>query len=81
MGVRMNLIQTKTKLEELDKNRNKILGQKEMAMKSLHDFGFNSITEATRHIKKLETEIDELRSRYEKGCESFTKKYKDLLKQ
>ena len=75
----MDLIQMKKMVKDKAKNRDKLLGQKEMLTESLKKLGFKSISEAKKAKTKLHRELTKMEAHYEKGKDTFVDKYEHLL--
>ena len=75
----MNLIQAKKKVEAKDRERNKLLGQKEMLMEGLKDLGFKSIGEARKAAEALQVTVDKMDKHYKKGVAKFKTDFGHLL--
>ena len=75
----MDLIQITRVLKDKEKNRNKLLGQKELLMKGLKDLGFKNLGEAKKSSTKLKNEKIKMNSHYTKGEEKFKKEFEHLL--
>jgi len=76
----MDLIQAKKKVEAKDKERNKLLGQKEMLMDGLKELGFKTIDEAKKTSKSLKKTVDKMNTHYDKGVSKFKTQFGHLLK-
>lgn len=75
----MDLIQMTKKVKDKEKNRNKLLGQKEMLMEGLKDLGFKSIGEAKKASTKLTNEVAKMKAHYNTGEEKFKTDFGHLL--
>jgi len=75
----MNLIQATKIVNDKTKNRDKLLGQKEMLMASLKKLGFISTDDAQKERTKLQKELDKLNAHYAKGEKTFKTKFEHLL--
>lgn len=75
----MNLIEAQRTVEKLDKNRSKLLGQKEMLMEGLKDLGFKNIEEAKKVIIGIKDEIIKMEKHYKDGEIKFKNEYAHLL--
>jgi len=75
----MNLIQMTKMVKDKEKNRNKLLGQKEMLMEGLKKLGFKSTSEANKSKTKLTNELTKMKEHYEKGENTFINKFEHLL--
>ena len=76
----MNLIQATKLVKEKEKNRDKLVGQKEMLMKSLKTLGFKSIGEAKKARTQKKNKLVKMNTHYCKGEEAFKKRFEHLLK-
>ena len=75
----MNLIQITSILKEKEKNRNKLIGQKEMLMESLKDLGFKSIEDAMKVRDNMIKEVKKMEDHFQKGEEKFKSDFGHLL--
>jgi hypothetical protein len=75
----MNLIQMTKVVNDKAKNRDKLLGQKEMLMEGLKDLGFKNMGEAKKTRTKLTNELTKMNDHYEKGEKTFKTKFEHLL--
>jgi len=75
----MNLIQMTKMVNDKAKNRDKLLGQKEMLMESLKKLGFKSISEGKKSKTKLTSELAKMEESYAKGEKTFKTKFEHLL--
>ena len=75
----MDLIQAIKKVESKDKERNKLLGQREMLMQSLSDLGFENLVHAVKESNKLKDEVEKMNKHYIKGENMFKENFGHLL--
>jgi len=75
----MDLIQMTQIVNENDKNRSKLLGQKEMLMKGLNDIGFKTVKAAKNESAKLKKQTIKMKTSYDKGEEKFKTDFAHLL--
>lgn len=75
----MNLIEVQRKVEQKDKKRSKLLGQKEMLMEGLKDLGFKNIGEAKKEGTAIKNEVVKMEKHYKNGEAKFQNKYGHLL--
>jgi hypothetical protein len=75
----MNLIEVQKQLEEKNKKRNQLVGQKEMLMDHLKEVGYESIKEAKKARKKFESKKQKLKETYQRKETEFKEKYEELL--
>lgn len=75
----MDLIQAQKTVEQKDKNRSKLLGQKELLMEGLKDLGFKSINEAKKVGIAIKNEVAKMEKHHENGEVKFKNKYAHLL--
>ncbi len=75
----MNLIQMTKIVNDKEKNRNKLIGQKEMLMEGLKKLGFKNLGEAKKARTKLQNELAKMDEHYAKGKATFIDKFEHLL--
>lgn len=75
----MDLIQAIKKVETKDRERNKLLGQKELLMEGLKDLGFKDVKEAKDVSLKLVQEVSKMNTHYGNGEAKFKKDFGHLL--
>jgi superfamily II RNA helicase len=75
----MNLIQAEKILKGKEKNRNKLLGQKEMLTANLNDFGFVSVKNAKKELEKMKVKLEKMNEHYANGEKIFKNKFEHLL--
>lgn len=75
----MDLIRLKKKVEQKDKERSKLLGQKELLTKRLVELGFQFTSEAEKAEKLLGKEITKMEEHYNEGVAKFKNKFAHLL--
>jgi len=75
----MNLIQMTKVVKQKEKNRDKLLGQKEMLMKSLKGLGFKNLGEAKKQRTKLKGTLEKMNTHYKNGEVKFKKEFEHLL--
>ncbi|MDP8268293.1 MAG: hypothetical protein P9L97_06140 [Candidatus Tenebribacter davisii] len=75
----MDLIQAIKKVESKDKERNKLLGQREMLMQSLNDLGYENIVQAVKISTELKDEVQKMNVHYQKGEDKFKEQFGHLL--
>jgi len=66
-------------VNDKDKNRTKLLGQREMLMKSLKKLGFKNLGEAKKISTKIKNELIKMDDHYTKGKTKFIDQYEHLL--
>lgn len=76
----MNLIDAIKKVELKDKERNKILGQKEMLIESLKELGFDTTIDAEKASADMQKVVDKMNKNYENGETKFKKDFSHLLR-
>lgn len=75
----MNLIEAQKIVEQKDKNRSKLLGQKEMLMEGLKDLGFKNMGEAKKTRTAIKDEVIKMEKHYKSGETKFKNEYAHLL--
>jgi len=75
----MNLIEAKRILEEKDRTRNQLIGQKTQIDSSLNSLGYKNVEEAEKDRIKIEKEILKLDAEYSSKTSEFMQKYTELL--
>jgi len=75
----MDLIQALKKVEEKDRRKQQLLGQKSMLVDSLKSLGFKNIGEAKKFSHKLSREVDKMKEQYEQEEAEFIEQFGHLL--
>lgn len=75
----MNLIQAIKKVEEKDKKRNQLLGQKSMLVENLKELGFKTLGEAKKSEQKFKDEVVKMETHYAEGEAKFKEQFSHLL--
>ena len=75
----MNLIQMTKVLKDKEANRNKLVGQREMLMKTLKKLGFKNLGGAKKKRTQLKNSLAKMDSHYDKGVEKFKTDFGHLL--
>ena len=75
----MDLIQAAKILKKKERERDQLLGQKNMLINDLKEMGFSNIKEAEKELEEKNKELKKMQSSYKKGEERFISKFKDLL--
>ena len=75
----MDLVEIRKKVEEKDRKRQQLIGQKEQIEKDLKEFGFDSLEEAESQLIIEEKELEAQQKNYDKGVSVFIEKFSKLL--
>jgi len=75
----MNLIEIQKKVEQKDRERNKLLGQKSMLIDNLKKLGFKNLGEAKKKLTALTNEIKKMEKGYQADVATFQEKFEALL--
>ncbi len=75
----MNLIEIQRKVEQKDKERNKLLGQKSMLVDNLKKLGFKNLGEAKKRLTAMTRELEKMDKDYQAEMNKFKTKYEHLL--
>jgi len=74
----VNLIEAQRKVEEKDKERNKLLGEKGVFVDNLKKLGFKTIGEAKKQKTALINETTKMKKHYQNGEAKFINKFGHL---
>jgi len=68
----------KSKIEEMQDKRSRLIGQQESTLKSLKDLGYPGIKEAEKALDKMKLDLQELKNNAEIAILEFKEKYPEL---